>query len=127
MLLFGPLTITHGTTVLPDTAGGVEITPVIREYQPIGSFGTSTVLIGGTGVINFYEWPATLDIGASPQVYPFGEVTMESTTYKLTLYSCTLELDTGGMSLGVLSQQPIKMKLQFKPDGSNKIFKLEEI
>lgn len=128
MKIFGPVTIKYGETLLPDTIGGVDVNFITEEVHPInGYYSTSTILLGGGGMINFYSWPSTFDLSADTALYDYGVVTMESTVSKVTFYSCKLEFATDGLSIGTLTQQPIKIKMQFKPDANGKIIKLEDV
>lgn len=126
MKLFGPLTIVHGTTTLPRTFGGVDITINTIDNNALGSSQRDFYITGGSGVLNFFEWPTTIDSDSSIVLMDWGVMTLTSVKSKVTLYSCKIWLDDSFI-IGKNEQQPIKAKFIFEPNTSGQTFKLEAV
>ncbi len=115
-----------GTPVtLPKTAGGGSISLDEITYRSLRSQETTKIITGGTGVIHFYDWPSSLDISDDPTLYDYGELVIDATRYKITLYNCKLFISPS-ISFGKNSQESIDVNLVFRPDPStNKVIKME--
>lgn len=110
---------------LPKTAGGGSISLDEITYRSLRSQETTKVITGGTGIIHFYDWPSSLDISDDPTLYDYGELVIDATQYKITLYSCKLFISPS-IPFGKNSQESIDVNLVFRPDPStNKVIKLE--
>lgn len=110
---------------LPKTAGGGSISLDEITYRSLRSQETTKIITGGTGIIHFYDWPSSLDISDDPTLYDYGELVIDATQYKITLYSCKLFISPS-IPFGKNSQESIDVNLVFRPDPStNKVIKLE--
>ena len=111
--------------ILPKTAGGGSISLDEITYRSLRSQETTKIITGGTGIIHFYDWPSSLDISNDPTLYDYGELVIDATQYKITLYSCKLFISPS-IPFGKNSQESIDVNLVFRPDPStNKVIKLE--
>ena len=111
--------------ILPKTAGGGSISLDEITYRSLRSQETTKIITGGTGVIHFYDWPSSLDISDNPTLYDYGELVIDATRYKITLYNCKLFISPS-ISFGKNSQESIDVNLVFRPDPStNKVIKME--
>ena len=122
---FGPATVTHDGDDLGDTFGGGSLElKQVEDDELKDEFDDDPRVIGGTGRINFYSWPASITISTSRMLKDFAQVVLTCRDdITITLYSCKILL-AGTMDVGTNTQKPITCDLVFKPDGSGNVINI---
>ena len=120
-LNFGPLDVyIDGTPLNRKTYGGVTINLNTIDRNTLGVADPDPVLIGGTAIINFYQWPTITGI----DLLSYGKVILMNSNITITLFRCRMVLDTS-IEAGTNSQNSTKVKLIFTADSNNDIIEIK--